>query len=38
MNIRVYRGDGDIQADTITSPLISEIHVALQRGRVKYWF
>ena len=35
MNIRVYRGDGDIQADTITSPLISEIHVALQRGRVE---
>ena len=35
MNIKVYRGEGDIQTDTITSPLISEIHVALQRGRVE---
>jgi len=35
MNIRVYRGEGDIPTDTITSSLISEVHVALQRGRVE---
>ncbi len=26
---------GDVQADTITSPLSSEIHVALQLGRIE---
>jgi hypothetical protein len=35
MNIKVFRNQGDVSGETITSALISEIHVALQRGRVE---
>lgn len=35
MNIRVFRGKGDVSSDTIASALISEVYVGLQRGRVE---